>query len=220
MKHRSRKLRLLRFLPGHWARTVGPHAPRTLYLSFDDGPDPAHTPRLLDLLAAHDVRATFFLIGNRVEQYPDLARRISREGHLLGNHSHTHPHFDKLSLAEQLAEVERADHALKAIDGNAIHPFRPPRGVVPTSMLLHFIRKGRRLTYWSYDSLDYSKQPVPELAAQMRRQPPRAGDIVLMHDDNGISIDLLHELIPEWKRSGFSFDALPADVAPTAHPHE
>ena len=207
--HRSRKLRLLRLLPNRWVRTVGPRRSKTLYLTFDDGPDPAHTPPLLDLLARHGVQATFFLVGALVEAHPDVARRIVREGHVLGNHSHTHNYFDRMSPEQQLSEVDRADNALAAIDGRARHPFRPPRGVASRAMLVRLIRHGTRLAYWSYDSLDYSKRPAPELAAQLRASPPRAGDIVLMHDDGPLAVALLDDMIPEWKARGFTFAAMP-----------
>jgi len=102
MTPRPKKLKLLRWLPNSLVTTSGPRAQRGLYLSFDDGPHPEHTPRLLDLLAEHGAKATFFLIGNQIEANAALVRLIAFKGHTLGNHSMHHPHFEKLSLVEQL----------------------------------------------------------------------------------------------------------------------
>lgn len=208
MTPRPKRLHLLRCLPNAWVETIGARAQRSLYLSFDDGPHPEHTPPLLELLAEHGALATFFLIGEQVERHPQLARRIADAGHTLGNHSYTHPHFEQLPLPAQLAEIDRTDQLLQAIDGRQRHPFRPPRGVLPRPMLLHFIRQRRRVAYWSYDSMDYSRRPAPDLVALAQRYPPRSGDILLMHDDSDISMEMLKQLIPQWKADGFSFAAL------------
>lgn len=209
MTPRPRKLKLLRWLPNSLVTTAGPRTQRGLYLSFDDGPHPEHTPRLLDLLAEHGAKATFYLIGNQIEANAALVRRISDEGHTLGNHSMSHPHFEQLSLAEQLEEVDRTDRLLSSMDGRSRHSFRPPRGVLSVPMLARFFRQRRRVDYWSYDSLDYSRRPAAELIEVMRDHPVSAGDIILMHDDSPISLEILQTLIPAWKAEGFSLLALP-----------
>ena len=72
------------------------------YLSFDDGPEPGHTPKLLDTLARHEVKASFFLVGEKIEQYPEIVQRIVAEGHMIGNHSYSHWSFDNMNLTKQL----------------------------------------------------------------------------------------------------------------------
>jgi len=208
---RPKRLLLLSLLPNAWVETVGGRGGQKLYLSFDDGPHPTHTGPLLELLAAHGVLATFFLVGEQVERHPEVARRIFDAGHTLGNHSYSHPVFDSLSLERQIEEIDRTDALLCAIDGRPVHPFRPPRGVLPPAMVMHFLRQRRRIAYWSYDSLDYSRRPASELIEVARRHPPRAGDILLMHDDSAISMQVLEAMIPQWKRDGFGFEALPAE---------
>lgn len=212
MTPRPRKLRLLRWLPNSLVTTAGSRASRRLYLTFDDGPHAEHTPPLLDLLAQHGAKASFFLVGKQIEANPELARRIAREGHTLGNHSFTHPRFDKLSLRDQLDEIDRTDALLKGVDGHARHSFRPPRGVMPPRMLVNFFRRRRHAAYWSYDSLDYTRRPAAELVAIIRRYPVKPGDIMLMHDDSTLSLEMLALLIPEWKAMGFSLEALPAET--------
>ena len=209
MTPRPKKLKLLRWLPNALVTTAGSRAQRGLYLSFDDGPHPEHTPRLLDLLAEHGAKATFFLIGNQIQANAALVGRIAAEGHTLGNHSMNHPQFEQLSLMEQLEEVEQTDRLLSSIDGRPRHSFRPPRGVLPLPMLARFFRQRHRIDYWSYDSLDYSRRPAAELVEVIRNHPVRPGDIILMHDDSSISLEMLHTLIPAWKAEGFTLLALP-----------
>ena len=209
MNPRSRKMKLLAMLPRRWVLTDAGRRSRTLYLTFDDGPHPTHTPALLDLLAEHGVKASFFVVGSRVEDYPVLARRIVDEGHLLGNHSYSHPQFSTLSLSEQVAEAERTDEVLAAFDGRRRHLFRPPRGHVSVRMLWHFARRRMPLALWSYDSLDYARPAVDALLAMARHHPSRAGDLILMHDDDALSLEWLRNMLPAWKSAGFSFDVLP-----------
>ena len=154
MNPHPKKLQVLQWLPTRWVLTRGSRRRRVLYLTFDDGPHPEHTPVLLDLLAKHRVRATFYLIGQQVERHAEVVRRIVSEGHGLGNHSWSHPHFDRLPLAEQRREIEHTERLLARFDGLARHDFRPPRGVMPVPMVLDCIRRGRRIAFWSYDSLD------------------------------------------------------------------
>lgn len=206
---RPRKLRVLRWLPRGWVLSTGAAGRRALHLTFDDGPDPEHTPRMLDLLARHGARATFFLLGRNVERYPDITARIVADGHGLGNHSWDHPRVERLALADLRAQIDRTDALLAAFDGRARHDFRPPRGAMPAGMVLDCIRRGIRIAYWSYDTLDYSHRPADELADMARRTGLRAGDVLLMHDDSAHSHGLLEALLPEWKAQGFALEPLP-----------
>jgi peptidoglycan/xylan/chitin deacetylase (PgdA/CDA1 family) len=206
-----RKQHVLDLLPDWLVRTHGPADGGARYLSFDDGPNPDYTARVLDLLARHGARASFFLVGQNVERHPELVARMVAEGHRIGNHSYSHSVFSGISHAEQVREIERTDKLLAAFDGLPRHPFRPPRGVFSLALLLRLASAGRRLTYWSYDSLDYRKQPANELVDALRARSPRPGDIVLMHDDNERAPRILETLLPEWRAGGFSFEPLPAE---------
>ena len=210
MSLRPKKMQMLQWLPSAVVSTRGPAAGQALYLTFDDGPNPDHTPALLELLGQHGAKATFFLIGREAERHPRLVQRIVEEGHALGNHSYTHPQFHALSHQEQWREVERADRVLSAFDGRRDHGFRPPRGVFSPRLALRFAANRRKLLYWSYDTLDYQGREPSELAQRLRALPPRAGDVMLMHDDSACSRQLLEQLLPEWKQRGFTFPALPA----------
>lgn len=208
---RPSKQQLLRLLPAGWVQVSAPRDGEALYLSFDDGPHPEHTPRLLDLLAAHDARASFFVVGQHAEAQPAIVERIVGEGHLLGNHSWNHRQFGRLSLREQVEEVDRTDRLLQAFDGQARHRFRPPQGAVNIPLLLHMRRQRRSIAFWSYDSFDWRVKTGAALVERLRNEPPQAGDIVLMHDDAALAFDALGEMLPHWAASGARFRALPPE---------
>lgn len=213
MNLKPTKQQMLRLLPDKIVQTRGSRAGQTRYLSFDDGPHPEHTPRLLDLLAEHDVHASFFVVGQRAESHPAIVERIVAEGHLLGNHSWSHTHFARIPLLEQVAELDRTDDLLRAFDQRPRHRVRPPQGSMPLPLLLYLARHRRSVAYWSYDSLDYREQPASELTARLLRRPPRPGDIVLMHDDNVRATEALAALLPQWRSCGHTFDALAPERA-------
>lgn len=211
MIFRPTKQQMLGLLPDRIVQVRGDATERARYLSFDDGPHPVHTPQLLDLLAEHGAQASFFLVGASVEQHPAIVERIVAAGHLIGNHSWSHQHFGRRPLAEQLAEIERTDALLARFDGRARHRIRPPQGLLPLPLLASLAWRGRSVAYWSYDSLDYRKPSATELAERLRRAPPAAGDILLMHDDSALAHDALAVLLPEWRAAGQRFRALPEE---------
>lgn len=212
MNMRPRKQRLLGLLPDSLVLTRGARQGNIRYLTFDDGPDPEYTPPLLDLLAKHGVRASFFLVGEKIERHPGLVQRILNEGHLLGNHSYSHWSFKNMTTSKKLHEIRSTDELLSEFDGRRHHLMRPPHGYVGADLLWHFARERRSFAYWSYDSLDYQEQPTETLIAQLRSCPPRAGDIVLMHDDSDRARAALSVLLPEWLIDGHLFDVLPGEA--------
>lgn len=195
------------FLSGNLVRTRGAATGSAVYLTFDDGPHPEHTARLLDLLARHDAKGTFFLIGRTAEQSPDLVRRLLDEGHAIGNHSMTHPKMRTLGTTAQWSEIDRADAVLKRFGGSARHAFRPPNGRVTSSILAFSLWRRRPLVLWTIDSLDYVL-PSQEVVKRLEAQPPVAGDVILFHDDGGCAQDALEVLLPAWKKAGLRFPVL------------
>ena len=206
---RPRKAKALSWLPRRIVLTALPAHPKRLYLTFDDGPDPLVTPLLADLLATHSAKATFFVVGREAEKHPDLVARLVADGHRIGNHSYSHARFDAIAQSVQDEEVARTDRILAAHDGRATHLFRPPYGALPASLLLHSALRGRQIAYWSVDSLDYQDKSACDLVDGLRREPPRSGDIVLMHD-RARTVEMLRTMIPEWIAAGFALEALPA----------
>lgn len=209
LRPRPRKLALLRWLPSSLVVSTAAGDHGAVYLTFDDGPHPEHTPRVLDVLERHGAHATFFLIGDMAARHPALVRRIAAAGHAIGNHSHTHPEFRRLPLPRQLDEIARADAALHGILGARPIPFRTPRGALPPRLVTHLAARGRPIVYWSYDTLDYRRPDAEQLLAMLRAEPPVAGDIVLMHDDGPVAATILDTLLPDWQAAGLRAVALP-----------
>jgi peptidoglycan/xylan/chitin deacetylase (PgdA/CDA1 family) len=206
----NRIWRLVSLLTANLVRLRGPGAGGAVYLSFDDGPDPVHTGPLLDLLAKHGARASFFVIGRRAEEAPELMARIRSGGHAIGNHSMTHPPMRRLRLRAQLEQIDQADAVLERLDGLARHAFRPPNGRVTCGILLATLWRRRTLMLWSIDSMDY-KHDAPAVVQRMRGIPLRGGDVILFHDDGACACQALEVLLPEWKRAGLRF--LPLDCS-------
>ncbi|MBE1161966.1 polysaccharide deacetylase family protein [Dyella acidiphila] len=212
MNMRPRKQHWLSLFPDALVQTKGSGRNNIRYLTFDDGPDPIYTPPLLDLLASHGVKASFFLVGQKIERHPKLVERIVAEGHMLGNHSYSHWSFKRMTTRKKLNEIHQTDALLSAFDGRLHHRMRPPHGYVGADLLCYFALHRRNFVYWSYDSLDYQERPTPVMVDRLRADPPSPGDIVLMHDDSDRARDALSVLLPEWLRDGHAFCALPQEA--------
>lgn len=196
--------RLISTLTGQRIRYHGPARNKRLYLTFDDGPHPLHTRPLLDLLAHHQVKATFFVVGREALAEPDAVRRIVAEGHALGNHTITHPRMDLLSDAARNLEIDGMDAYLCEFDDRRVHVFRPPYGGVSLSLFAYGLHARRQVALWSRDSMDY-KYPASQVVENFALRPPQAGDIILFHDDGDAARDSLETLLPKWLDQGFSF---------------
>jgi peptidoglycan-N-acetylglucosamine deacetylase len=180
---------------------------RLLFLTFDDGPHAEHTPAVLDLLAQHQVKATFFIVGREAYAHPDIVRRIVADGHRLGNHTITHPRMDFLSEGARDLEIDGMETLLCEFDQRHTHYFRPPYGGVSVSLFSYGLRSGRQIAMWSRDSLDYTL-PGEQIVERFAAVPPKAGDILLFHDDGGAAWKALQVLLPAWLDHGFRFDTL------------
>ena len=201
-----------------------PQPGRRIALTFDDGPDPDATPRILDLLAASGATASFFCIGQRGARHPALLRRIVAEGHSVENHSHTHPrHFAFLVGPALRRQVEDAQAALAAATGTAPRWFRAPMGIRNPLLdpVLH--RSGLRLASWTRRGYDTRcRSPAAVLSRLARRVAP--GDVLMLHDGNAartaggtqVVLDVLPHLLARLRESGLAAVALTA--APAATP--
>lgn len=153
----------------------------SVYLSFDDGPDADWTPRVLDALAAADVRATFFVIGQHAKAAAQLVRRAAAEGHEIGNHSWSHRHPWMVSREEATREVRDGAMAIADIIGCAPNFFRPPHGRVRRCMLEEATASGQTTVLWSVSAIDWGPLGRADEIAE-RLESVESGDIVLMHD--------------------------------------
>lgn len=148
-------------------------------LTFDDGPDPQATPRLLELLDRHNARATFFVIGAQLRAHPELARRIVAAGHALANHTDTHPNLASLPAARRRAEVRACAATIAPLGG--LRLLRPPQGRQTTASRFDMLRAGHQVVTWSAHAEDWRPHSAEELYARLAPEL-RPGAIVLLHD--------------------------------------
>jgi peptidoglycan/xylan/chitin deacetylase (PgdA/CDA1 family) len=183
----------------------GPKACNAVCLTFDDGPHPEYTPALLDLLAEHGVRATFFVIGSQVALYPDLIVRMEREGHLVGMHSYSHGEPSQTSSRQLLEENRRCQEQLQVLLGKHCTYFRPPHGRVTARKLLSLWVAGMTVVLWNVDTKDYACHSAEELRDWFHERPFQGGDLVLMHDNRSFAIDALPDALNAARERGLTF---------------
>ena len=178
-------------------------------LTFDDGPDPVDTPKLLDILREKGVKATFFVVGKRAEQHPEIVRRAWEEGHLIGNHTWSHYSlFCFLTPRSLRAEIERGTESVRGICGLRPRFFRSPVG--QRHALLQRYLDDARLEYvsWSIRSRDTLTRNSGVLARRILKQVT-GGDIILLHDRLPRGADVMLEALPgiidDLKAGGFQF---------------
>ena len=165
-------------------------------LTFDDGPHPEHTSLILDILARHSAKATFFLQGMEAEKYPDLVRRMHAAGHEIGNHGFSHLDARRVPLKEYLNDAGRGQRLLEGIVGTPLpRLFRPPYGTLTTLAFAALAARGYRIALWSADLNDSFILTAPELIAHARTLAIRPGQILLLHEDYAHTVQALPELL-------------------------
>lgn len=187
-----------------------PTEEKLIALTFDDGPDPADTPQILDLLKQYDVKATFFLIGTKAERYPELVQREAAEGHELANHTYRHTYFNKKIPERRIRdELTKAQDAIHRISGQKPHLFRPPGGYYNETLVQTAKKEGFTVIMWSWhmDTLDWDTPGVNKITSKVLNNA-RNGDIVLFHDyveGKTETIEALKKILPELKQRGYRF---------------
>ncbi len=195
-----------------------PDGARGVALTFDDGPDPEFTPQVLDLLAAYDVKATFFLVGECATRHPALAQRIADAGHAVGSHSNSHVDINELSTPQVWGEYRTGRDVVSDVLGTRTTLFRPPKGYVGLGSSTVTRALGLRPWLWSLAGEDW----LPGITAQEildRIGKPVAGDVILLHDglqqpiepsamDRSQMVAALRQLIPETLERGLPFVTL------------
>jgi peptidoglycan/xylan/chitin deacetylase (PgdA/CDA1 family) len=191
---------------------VAPSRPGELALTFDDGPNPAWTPRLLEVLAGHDVQATFFLLGKFAEAEPELVRQIVAGGHLIGNHSWSHPNLALASASRVREELAAASQTLEQIAGAPVRYFRPPFGARRPAVFRVARSLGMTPVLWNAMTSDWREPSADMIAEQLIRRIDRLGRRgwaanIVLHDgghlklgaDRGPSVAAAEQLVARCK---------------------
>jgi len=154
---------------------------KQIALTYDDGPNDPHTLKLLDVLAKHSVRATFFMIGRYVRQRPDIARAVAQAGHVIGNHTFAHPLLIFKSKAQTRAQLLDCTRALQDASGEHSNLFRPPFGGRRPATLSVARELGLQTVMWNVTGYDWNAPPAAVIEKKVARQM-RGGDVILLHD--------------------------------------
>jgi peptidoglycan-N-acetylglucosamine deacetylase len=168
---------------------TAPARPGEIALTFDDGPNPNWTPRLLDLLAEHDAHATFFMLGSHAQAEPELVRRMVAAGHGIGNHSWSHPNLARTAAAGVREELARTQKTLEQIIGAPVRCFRPPYGARRPAVFRIAREMGLEPVLWNAMTSDWSDSSATRIAARLQAKIDRlqrrglAANVVL-HDGN------------------------------------
>lgn len=205
-------MRILYQVPGslqhlyHGVVWRGNKRKKCVYLTFDDGPIPEVTPQLLDLLKREDVKATFFMVGQKVTEYPEIKERIRQEGHVIGNHTFNHLKGTLYSKREYMDNVAKADAVL---DGTRL--FRPPYGRMGWKQKHALRRLGYKICLWDVLTHDYDKNYSAERMFDIIKRYTRNGSIINFHDSIKSNERMLKavEMTIKWlKEEGYSIDVL------------
>src|SRR5256886_14145451 len=174
-------------------------------LTFDDGPSAKLTPKLLDLLATHHIKATFFVIGENVAEHPEIVARAAREGHEIGNHSWSHPYFARMSDDNVRSQLRRTDDAIRNAIGIRPTLLRPPYGSI-TAREKRWIHDefGYRIILWDVDPYDW-KRPGPAVVRNRILKETLPGSIVLSHDIHPGTIEAMPSTFDALEAKGFKF---------------
>lgn len=176
---------------------------QAVYLTFDDGPIPEVTPKVLDILAKYDVKATFFMVGENIDKHPEVYEQVRKAEHSIGNHTYNHLKGWRVSFAEYMANVDKFPKRTNL--------FRPPYGKATLRQRKALIDKGYKIIYWDILTRDYEATRTPEQMLQQIQRNTTPGSIINFHDSlksNERMLAVLPKVI-EWLQSqGYKIDKL------------
>ena len=188
-----------------------PDGGKVLYLTFDAGYENGYTNAILDVLQKHQVPAAFFVTGDYLSRAADLVRRMTREGHIVGNHTLSHPDMTTLGPDEFRAELTGAEERYADVTGQTMPKYyRPPQGIYDERSLELARENGYRTVFWSlaYADWDNENQPEPDAAVEKLDSRIHDGAVVLLHATSKTNAEILDRLISGWKDMGYRFAPL------------
>ena len=189
---------------------------KVVALTFDDGPNPATTNQALDTLSKYGIKATFFVLGKNVSGNEEILKRMKADGHVIGNHSWSHPVLSKLSLDEAKKQITDTEDAITKVLGSSSKLMRPPYGAITDD-----IRNSLDLSFimWNVDSLDWKSKNEAAILTEIQRQV-RNGSIILMHDIHAETVNALPKIIDYLKEQGYHFVTVPEMLNSRLKAHE
>lgn len=189
-----------------------PNTQKTVYLTFDDGPTPEITEWIIALLKQHNIRATFFCIGNNIEKYPDIFQKVIDDGHTIGNHTFNHMNGWNTQNIPYLKNMETCELSItKRIEKDSVKLFRPPYGKIKPYQAKEIRKKGYKIIMWDVLSADFDTTITPQQCLQNVTANTTAGSVIIFHDSIKAFPNLEYTLpkaIEYLKENGFSFDAI------------
>ena len=194
------------------AAYIGDTSQKVLYLTFDAGYENGSTEKILDTLKKHQVSAAFFLVGNYIEKNADLVRRMTNEGHIVGNHTMHHYDMSKLSQPDAFRkELEDLETLYQQTTGQPMPKYyRPPQGIYSEDNLAMAQQMGYKTVFWSLAYMDWLNDKQPSREEALRKLLPRThpGAVVLLHSTSQTNGQILDELLTKWKEEGYRFGTL------------
>lgn len=188
-----------------------PKQPKTVYLTFDDGPHPRYTPQVLKILARHRTHATFFQLGVNASAHPTLVRRVHRAGHSVQNHTWSHPDLRSVTGSRFTREVIRTDRAIRASTGRTPTCLRPPYGGVNRAVRERAAALGKHIRLWTVDPRDWARPGTRTIQRRVLSQV-RPGGVILLHDGGGNrsqTVAALSYILRELTQRGYRIRPLP-----------
>lgn len=191
---------------------VGDISKKVIYLTFDSGYDAGYMPKILDTLKKHNIKATFFVVGTLIKSDPELIKKISDEGHIIGNHTMHHPNMSKIATFENFKkEIEDVEILYKDATGKDMAKFyRPPQGIFNEENLKMASNLGYKTIFWSLAYVDWNKNNQPSKEVAFNKLLPRLhnGAILLLHSTSKTNSEILDELITKIEELGYTFESL------------
>lgn len=199
----------LRQFDGYYAEDT---TDKVIYLTFDAGYENGYTAKILDVLKKHQVPAAFFLVGNYIESSPQLVERMVKEGHVVGNHTYTHPDMSAIATEEAFSEeLCKLQDAYEELTGKKMKKYyRPPQGKYSEDNLAMAQDLGYKTIFWSLAYVDWyeSDQPTKEEAFEKLVPRIHPGAIVLLHSTSKTNAEILDELLTKWEHMGYKFKSI------------
>ncbi len=200
------------FLKQYNSYYIGDTTQKKVYLTFDAGYENGYMPQILDALKKNNVKATFFVVSTFMKTNPELVKRMVDEGHIVGNHTMTHPNMSKMSTMDDFkSEIEPMEEMYKEIIGKDMKKFyRPPQGVYSELNLKMAHELGYKTIFWSLAYVDWYQDEQPSKEEAFKKLIPRLhnGAIILLHSTSKTNAEILDELIQKIKQEGYEFSDL------------